>query len=247
MTVPSSTAQPTVVLVHGAFAESASWSGVISRLLSRGHPVVAVANPLRGVRTDAAYLSSVVDSLDGDVVLVAHSYGGMVTSNVSSERVRAMVFVGAFAPDVGDSAATLSARFPGSTLAETLQAVPLPDGDTDLYIRQDRYHAQFAADSSAADAAVMAAAQRPITQSALEEPSANAAWRTVPSWFLFGAEDRNIPAAVHRFMAERAGSHRTVELAGGSHTVAIPEAARVVELIEEAVASVAAARTPAHP
>ena len=93
----------------------------------------------------------------------------------------------------------------------------------------------------------MAATQRPITQSALEEPSADAAWRRVPSWFLFGAEDRNIPAAVHRFMADRAGSRRTVELAGGSHTVAIPEAARVVELIEEAVASVAAARTPAHP
>ncbi|HYP46088.1 MAG TPA: alpha/beta hydrolase, partial [Propionibacteriaceae bacterium] len=220
MTAPSSTGRPTVVLVHGAFAESASWSGVISGLLSRGHPVVAVANPLRGVRTDAAYLSGVLDGLDGDVVLVAHSYGGMVASNTSSERVRALVFVGAFAPDVGDSAATLSARFEGSTLAETLQAVPLPDGDTDLYIRQDRYLAQFAADSSAADAAVMAATQRPITQSALEEPSAGAAWRTVPSWFLFGAEDRNIPAAVHRFMAERAGSRRTVELAGGSHTVA---------------------------
>ncbi len=242
----SSPAGPTVVLVHGAFAESASWTGVISGLLSRGHPVIAVANPLRAVRSDAAYLAGVLEGLDGDVVLVAHSYGGMVISNISSERVRAMVFVGAFAPDVGDSAATLSARFEGSTLAETLQAVPLPDGDTDLYIRQDRYHAQFAADSSAADAAVMAATQRPITRSALQEPSADAAWRTVPAWFLFGAEDRNIPAAVHRFMADRAGSRRTVELAGGSHTVAIPEAARVVDLIEEAVASVAATRTPAH-
>jgi pimeloyl-ACP methyl ester carboxylesterase len=229
--------------VHGAFAESASWNGVISPLLGRGHPVVAIANPLRGVRTDAAYLSSVLDDLDHDVVLVAHSYGGMVTSNVENERVRAMVFVGAFAPDAGDSAATLSARFEGSTLAATLQGVSLPDGDTDLYIRQDLYHAQFAADSSAADAAVMAATQRPITQSALGEPSAGALWRTVPSWFLFGAEDRNIPAAVHRFMAERAGSRRTVELAGGSHTVAIPEAARVVDLIEEAVASVAAVST----
>ncbi len=245
MTAARSTTQPTVVLVHGAFAESASWNGVIGRLLDRGHPVVAVANPLRGVRTDAAYLSGLLGSLDGDVVLVAHSYGGMVTSNARTDRVRAMVFVGAFAPDVGDSAATLSGRFPGSTLADTLQAVPLPDGGTDLYIRQDRYHAQFAADSSAADAAVMAAAQRPITQSALEEPSADAAWRTVPSWFLFGAEDRNIPAAVHRFMADRAGSRRTVELAGGSHTVAVPEAARAVDLIEEAVASVAVG-TPAH-
>ena len=243
MTAAPSTTQPTVVLVHGAFAESASWNGVIGRLLDRGHPVVAVANPLRGVASDAAHLSGLLDTLDGDVVLVAHSYGGMVTSNVRTDRVRAMVFIGAFAPDVGDSAATLSGRSPGSTLADTLQGVPLPDGGTDLYIRQDRYHAQFAADSSAADAAVMAATQRPITQSALEEPSADAAWRTVPSWFLFGAEDRNIPAAVHRFMADRAGSRRTVELAGGSHTVAIPEAARAVDLIEEAVASVA---TSAH-
>ncbi|CAA9269047.1 MAG: conserved hypothetical protein [uncultured Blastococcus sp.] len=245
MTAPSATAGPTVVLVHGAFAESASWNGVISGLLDRGHPVVAVANPLRGVRADAAYLSTVVDDLQGDVVLVGHSYGGMVTSNVDNDRVRALVFIGAFAPDVGDSAATLSARFEGSTLAETLQAVPLPGGDTDLYIRQDRYHAQFAADSPAADAAVMAATQRPITESALGEPSAGAAWRRVPSWFLFGAEDRNIPAAVHRFMAERAGSRGTVELAGGSHTVGIPEAARVVDLIEEALASVAAVGTTA--
>lgn len=242
MTSPS----PTVVLVHGAFAESASWDAVIAGLLDRGRAVVAVANPLRGVRTDADYLSRLLDTIEGDVVLVAHSYGGMVTSNVHDDRVRAMVFIGAFAPDVGDSAAALSGRFEGSTLAETLQAVPLPDGDADLYIRSDRFHAQFAADSPAVDAAVMASTQRPITQSALGEPSAGAAWRTVPSWFLFGADDRNIPVAAHRFMAERAGSRRTVELAGGSHTVAIPEAAQVVDLIEEAVASLAAAGAAAH-
>lgn len=233
MTAPPPT-RPTVVLVHGAFAESASWNGVVSGLVADGYPVLAVANPLRGVASDAAYLDAVLATLDTDVVLVAHSYGGMVTSNVRSDRVRALVFVGAFAPDVGDSAATLSARSPGSTLAETLCSVPLPDGDTDLYIRPERYHAQFAADSAAADAAVMAATQRPITQAALEEASADAAWRRLPSWFLFGGQDRNIPAAVHRFMAERAGSRRTVELPAGSHTVAIPEAGRAVELIRDA-------------
>lgn len=245
MTHSSSTTKPTVVLVHGAFAESASFNGVISGLIDNGYPVLAVANPLRGVASDSAYLSSVLDNLDGDVVLVAHSYGGMATSNVTSDRVTALVFVGAFAPDVGDSAATLSARFEGSTLADTLRSVPLPDGETDLYIRSERYHAQFAADSSAADAAVMAATQRPITESALGEPSADAAWRRLPSWFLFGAEDRNIPAAVHRFMAERAGSRRTIELAGGSHTVAIPEAAKVVELIKEAATATARTSTSA--
>lgn len=216
MNPSSMTARPSVVLVHGAFAESASWNTVISRLLDAGYPVVAVANPLRGVSSDAAYLAGLVDALEGDVVLVAHSYGGMVISNVTNDRVKAMVFVGAFAPDVGDSAATLSGRSPGSALADTLWAVPLADGGTDLYIQQDRYHAQFAADSPATDAAAMGATQRPITQAALEEASADAAWRRVPSWFLFGAEDRNIPVAVHRFMAERAGSRRTVELAGGS-------------------------------
>jgi pimeloyl-ACP methyl ester carboxylesterase len=234
----TSAARPTIVLVHGAFAESASWNGVIAGLLDRHYPVVAVANPLRGVRTDAAYLDSVLAALDTDVVLVAHSYGGMVTSNVTYGRVQALVYVGAFAPDTGDSAATLSGRFPGSTLADTLMPVTLPDANTDLYIQQDRYHAQFAADSAAADAAVMAVTQRPITQAALQEPSADAAWRRLPSWFLFGSEDRNIPVAVHRFMAERAGSRRTVELAGGSHTVAIPESATVVDLIEQAAAAV---------
>ena len=235
--------KPTVVLVHGAFAESASWNRVITLLLKDGYPVTAVANPLRGVRTDAEYLGGVLDALEGDLVLVAHSYGGMVTSNVRNERVKAMVFIGAFAPDVGDSAASLSGRFPGSTLAETLWSVPLPDGGSDLYIRQDRYHAQFAADSSSNDAAVMAVTQRPITQAALAEPSADAAWRGTPSWFLFGSEDRNIPVGVHRFMAERAGARRTVELPGGSHTVAIPEAPSVVDLVEEA-AMVPADRPP---
>ena len=194
-------------------------------------------NPLRGVRTDADYLNCALDGIDGDIVLVAHSYGGMVISNVTNRQVKALVFIGAFAPGPGDSAATLAARFPGSTLADTLRSVALPDSGSDLYIRAECYHSQFAADSSAADAAVMAATQRPITRAALIEPSAGAAWRRLPSWFLFGAEDRNIPAAVHRFMAERAGARRTVELAGGSHTVAIPEAVTVVDLIEEAAAA----------
>lgn len=229
--------RPTVVLIHGAFAESASWNGVIAGLLDRGYPVATIANPLRGVLTDAAYLNSALDGIDDDVVLVAHSYGGMVISNVSNRRVKALVFVGAFAPDTGEAAATLAGRFPGSTLADTLRSVSLPDGGTDLYIRPECYHHQFAADSPAAEAAVMAVTQRPITQSALGEPSADAAWRRLPSWFLFGAEDRNIPAAAHRFMAERASARRTIELAGGSHTVAIPEAAIVVDLIAEAATS----------
>lgn len=239
MTITTTTSgKPTIVLVHGAFAESASWDGVTARLLADGYPVVAVANPLRGVRHDADYLSTVLTAIDGDVVLVGHSYGGMVISNVAVEGtgVTGLVFVGAFAPVAGESAVDLSGRFPGSSLGETLAPVKLPDGGTDLYIRQGRYHHQFAADSSPEQAAVMAVTQRPITDAALNEASGEPAWRSLPSWFLFGSEDLNIPVAAHRFMAERAGSRRTVELTGGSHTVAIPEAAALVDLIREAAA-----------
>jgi pimeloyl-ACP methyl ester carboxylesterase len=232
------------VLVHGAFAESSSWDRVVRLLLEDDFPALAVAVPLRGVKSDSAYLASVIDALDGDLVLVGHSYGGALISNAATNnpRVKALVYVGAFAPDEGESAAQLAGRYEGGTLGETLSAFPLADGNTDLYIRQDRYHAQFAADSSAADAAVMAVTQRPIVEAALNEPSGEPAWKTIPSWFVFGSEDKNIPVGAHRFMAQRAGSRRTVELEGGSHTVVIPEAATVVDLIREAAA---VARPPA--
>jgi pimeloyl-ACP methyl ester carboxylesterase len=235
----SSSGKPTVVLVHGAFAESSSWSGVVSRLLADDYPVLAAAVPLRGVKADSAYLASVLEAIEGEIVLVAHSYGGMLASNaaVGNENVKALVFVGGFAPEAGETAVELSSRFEGSTLGETLAAFPLPDGNTDLYIRQDRYHGQFAADSSPEAAAVLGATQRPITEAALNEAAGEPAWKTVPSWFLFGSDDKNIPVAAHRFMAERAGSRRTVELEGGSHTVGIPEAAQVVDLIREAAAA----------
>ncbi|WP_165070091.1 alpha/beta fold hydrolase [Marisediminicola senii] len=238
ITDPSSS-KPTVVLVHGAFAESSSWSGVISMLLADGYPAIAVANPLRGVAYDSDYLRSLLAGISGDVVLVGHSYGGTVISGggAGNPNVKALVFVGAFAPEEGETPGQLAAQIPGSTLGDTLTSVPLPDGGNDLYIVQNRYHAQFAADSPEADAAVMGVTQRPIRDAAFAEASGVPAWKTVPSWFLFGAEDRNIPAAMHRFMAERAGSRRTIELEGGSHTVGIPEAGKVFDLIREAVSS----------
>src|SRR4051812_45163162 len=197
---PSSSGRPTIVLVHGAFAESSSWNGVIDLLLADDFPVLAAAVPLRGVKTDAEYLVSVLAGIEGDLVLVGHSYGGFVITNAAThkDRVKALVYVGGFAPDVGETGVQLAGRSEGSTLGETLVGFALPDGNTDLYIRQDAYHAQFAGDSPAHAAAAMAVTQRPIVEAALNEPSGEPAWRTRPSWFLFGGEDKNIPAAVHR-------------------------------------------------
>lgn len=233
------TGKPTIVLVHGAFAESSSWNGVIADLLADGYPAIAIANPLRGGSFDSEYLRAALTDIAGDIVLVGHSYGGTVISNGGTDNpnVKALVFVGAFAPEEGETPGDLANRLPGSSLGETLTRVPQADGDNDLYIMQSRYHAQFAADSPAEVANVMAVTQRPILESAFSQASGTPAWKTVPSWFIFGALDLNIPAAMHRFMAERAGSRRTVELEGGSHTVGIPEAARVAELIREAAAA----------
>ncbi|WP_127502299.1 alpha/beta fold hydrolase [Actinoplanes solisilvae] len=237
-TVNPSIDRPTVVLVHGAFADSTSWNGLITLLRTEGFPTIAMANPLRGVAHDAAHLRALLETISGDIVLVGHSYGGLVISEAAdgNAQVKSLVFIGAFAALPGESAADLSGKFPGGTLGETLIPVALPDGATDLYIAQDKYHSQFAADSPTEVAAVMAVTQRPITESALNEPARHASWRSKPSWFLFGSEDKNIPVESHRFMAERANSRGTVELAGGSHTVGIPESAQVVELIREAAA-----------
>ena len=237
MTVGSSSSgKPTIVLVHGAFAESSSWNGVIDLLLEDDYSALAVAVPLRGVKHDSDYLASVIDGVEGDTVLVGHSYGGTLISNAAegNERVKALVFVGGYAPEVGETAASLSGKYEGGTLGDTLVAFDLPDGNKDLYIVQEKYRAQFAADVSEKEAARMGATQRPIVEAALNEESQAAAWKSIPSWFLFGDLDKNIPVAAHRFMAERAESRRTVEIEGGSHAVGIPEAAAVVELIQEA-------------
>jgi pimeloyl-ACP methyl ester carboxylesterase len=187
------------------------------------------------VNSDSEYLRGLLADITGDIILVGHSYGGTLISGggTGNPNVKALVFIGAFALEEGETVGELANKFEGSTLGETLAAVDVPGG-RDLYIMQSRYHAQFAADSPAEVAAVMGVGQRPILEAAFSEASGEPAWKSVPSWFLFGAEDRNIPAAAHRFMAERAGSRKTIELEGGSHTVAIPEAAQVVDLIREA-------------
>ncbi|EXG82052.1 alpha/beta fold hydrolase [Cryptosporangium arvum] len=228
--------KPTVVLVHGAFADSSGWGGTIVRLLETGYSVVAASNPLRSAATDAAQVRALVDSIDGPVVLVGHSYGGVVVSaaSVGARNVRALVFVAAFAPANDESAATLSSLYPGSTLGDALRPVQLPDGDQDLYIDQERFHAQFCADVPDDLATLMAATQRPITAGALNEAvTGPQGWESLSSYFLIAGADRNIPAPAQHFMAERAkGVVR--EVANGSHAVFVAHPDVTASLIDRA-------------
>ncbi|MEU7825221.1 alpha/beta hydrolase [Catellatospora sp. NPDC049133] len=233
--------KPTIVLVHGAFADASSWNGVIPLLQAQGYPVVAVPNELRSVKGDAAEVAAVLKSISGPIVLVGHSYGGSVISNAAegNPNVKALVYVAAFAPEAGESAAALSAKFPGSTLGPALaKPVALPGGGNDLFIDQAKFRGQFAADVPAEQAALMAAGQRPITEAALNEASANAAWKNIPSWFVYGSADKNIPAQAHAFMAQRAGSKETVVVDGASHVVMISHPDQVAKLIQNAAATV---------
>jgi pimeloyl-ACP methyl ester carboxylesterase len=230
--------RPAIVLVHGAFAESASWDQVIDRLLDAGHPVIAVANPLRGLASDAQSVSDHVRAVDGPVVLVAHSYGGAVITNVDREAgdIVGLVYVNGFAPEPGENCFGLAGMFPGSLVGEaSVRPVPRSDGTTDLYIAPDSFHDVFCADVSAPQAARMAITQRPATQEALVEPSGDhPLWKEVPSWFLIGEEDRIVPAALQRFEADRAGARRTLDIAGASHAAAVSQPGAVAELILEA-------------
>jgi pimeloyl-ACP methyl ester carboxylesterase len=227
--------KPTIVLVHGAFAESSSWNGVVAELLAEGYPVVAAANPLRGLKNDATLVSSLVESIKGPVVLVGHSYGGSVISNVHDAKVKAHVYVAAFALEQGESTGEVAGRFPGSTLGAALAApVALAGGGKDLYIRQDKFHAEFAADVPATQTRLDAAAQRPIAEAALGEPSGAPSWKSVPSWHIYGDGDKAIPPAAMKFMAERAGSKETVVLKGVAHLPMVSRPKAVAAVIKRA-------------
>nr|WP_221349655.1 alpha/beta hydrolase [Streptomyces sp. REN17] len=235
--------RPTIVLEHGAFADGASWDGVVERLQRAGYPVVAAANPLRGPANDAAHLRGVVDHIDGPVVLVGHSYGGTVISQAAAgleDKVEALVYIAAFLPDAGESSLGLTDKFPGSTLGQVIEPVnhTLPDGSqgADVFIKPDKFHRQFAADVPADKARLMAAGQRPVAAAALEEKSTKAAWRTIPSWSLVTTGDRNIPVAAQRFMARRAHAH-TTEI-DASHAVSVSRPDAVTRIVEKAARTV---------
>jgi pimeloyl-ACP methyl ester carboxylesterase len=240
MNLASAQDKPTVVLVHGAFAESFSWNGVLTKLIAKGYRVVAAANPLRGAKSDAVYVAGVLKSIEGPIVLVGHSYGGTVISNAANgnNNVKALVYVAAFAPDAGETAAELSGRYPGGTLGPTLAPpVALHDGGKDLYIQQDKFRAQFAADVPSGDAKLMAGTQRPITEAAINEASGVPAWKSIPSWFIYGTRDLNIPEAAHSFMAKRVSSKEIVVVKGASHVVMVSHPDAVAKLIEHAAAN----------
>jgi pimeloyl-ACP methyl ester carboxylesterase len=227
--------KPTVVLVHGAFADSSSWNRVIAWLQHDGYRVIAAANPLRSLASDADSVGAVVRAVAGPVVLVGHSYGGSVNTDAARDNpnVRALVYVAGFAPDRGESALELSNKYPGSSLGDTLEQVPLGGGAVDLRVRQDLFPQQFAADVRRREARLMAVAQRPITAAALGEPSGEPAWRSIPSYFLIPTADKNIPPAAQSFMARRAhGFVATVK--GASHAVMVSQPRITARFIERA-------------
>jgi pimeloyl-ACP methyl ester carboxylesterase len=230
----------TIVLVHGAFAESSSWDALIPRLTAKGYNVVAAPNPLRSLKADADYVASILKTIKTPVVLVGHSYGGSVITNAANgqDNVKALVYVDGYAPDAGESAVSLSAQFPGGTLGAALAPpVALPGGGNDLYIQQEKFRAQFAADVPETQTKLMFVTQRPVTEAALNETSGTPAWKTIPSWFIYGSLDKNITPEALVFMAKRAGAKENVEVKGGSHVVMVSKPDEVTKLIERAAQS----------
>ncbi len=230
--------KPTVVLVHGAFADSSSWNGVVERLQRDGFNVIAPANPLRGLASDSAYTASVLKSIKGPIVLVGHSYGGAVISSAAAgnPQVKSLVYISAFMPDKGETLGQLAAKLPGSELNSALKPTPFQSGDgtkgTDLYIQAAKFRDVFAADLPARMTKQMAATQRPISAAAFMDKASAAAWRTIPSWALVARHDKSIAPALERFEAKRAGSH-TIEI-DSSHVAMLSHPDVVTNMIRAA-------------
>ncbi|MDT3439476.1 MULTISPECIES: alpha/beta fold hydrolase [unclassified Pseudofrankia] len=231
---PDGRQKPTVVLVHGAFADASGWNDVATRLIRDGYPVIAPPNPLRGVAADSAYLASILATLGGPLVLAAHSYGGIVVTNAATgnANVKALVYVAAFVPDQGETLLGLQTKYPGSKLDETaLDIRPYADG-VDGYIKKEAFHDVFAGDLPRTTTNLMWAGQRPSDVRTLQEPSGPPAWKTIPTSYLVARNDNVLPAAAQRFMAQRAGAH-TVE-AATSHVAMIAKPAAAADLIKHA-------------
>jgi len=233
-----SSAMPSIVLVHGAFADASGWTESITLLQQKGYTTYAPPNPLRSLPDDAAYIRAFVATIEGPVVLVGHSYGGAVITNAATdvENVVALVYINGFALDEGEPViAAIGLGGGHSALAEHILPRPFPgaaEGDADAYIDPAFFSELFCADLPEADAAALASTQRPAAISTLGQPSGVPAWRTIPSWYLVSSSDRTIPAEAERFMAERAGA-KTVEIES-SHVAMISHPGAVAELVDDA-------------
>jgi pimeloyl-ACP methyl ester carboxylesterase len=238
--------KPTIVLVHGAWADASGFAAEIRALGQQGFRAVGFANPLRGLADDAKYLADYLGTLSGPIVLVGHSYGGAVISAaaVGNEQVKALVFLDGWMPDEGESIAQVFQQMSEGSLVEpAIRPVPFtrPDGseDQDLYLDVESFPAAFAADVAPVLAETMAATQRPWSAAAFAEPSGPPAWKTLPCWYLLGTEDRAIPPSLQRFMAERA--HAKIREAPASHASMVSQPEAATELILQAAESAAPA------
>lgn len=234
---------PTVVLVHGAFADASSWNGVIPLLQAKQVPVTAPANPLRGIAHDSAYTASVFAQIDGPVLAVGHSYGGAVITNAATDakNVVGLVYVAAFAPDEGETLGAVEAGSKDSVLNSALvpRQYPTADGGqaTEFYIEPTKAREAFAGDLTDSQAALIAATQRPVSELAFSETNGPPAWRHLPSWTVVATGDKAAGTDVVRSMAERAAAKIT-ELEG-SHVIMVSQSRAVADVILEAVAAVA--------
>lgn len=229
----------TVIFVHGAFADSSSWNVEISLLRAAGYPVIAYANPLRGIANDAAGLDELVKSVDGPVILVGHSYAGMVISQVAAQEttVKAIVYVAALIPEVGESTNDLVTKFPGSELVpDNLHFIATSNGQTDVYINQDKYGAVYAGGLSPSDISVAAAGERPLAASAFGEPATLAAPVSIPKWQVVATKDHAVPTQAQEFMALRAGA-KIIKTESG-HDVPAAQPFVVARVVAEALATV---------
>ncbi|KGT78232.1 alpha/beta hydrolase [Bradyrhizobium japonicum] len=234
--------KPTVVLVHGAFEDASIWNGVIERLQRDGYPVVAFGNPLLGPAIDTAYLRSLLDKIQGPVILAAHSYGGAVITQAGDDpKVKGLVYAASIMPAVGEAATHLLERYPGSTFPTSVEPTTytLPDGTSGTYLlyQPDKFHSNVAADVPASVAALMLAGQRPMNLAALTEPLTSAAWTSKPSWQVRPLQDRAIPVDEYKFEADRA--HSTVIEVNASHAVPVSNPDVVADAIEQAARAAA--------
>jgi pimeloyl-ACP methyl ester carboxylesterase len=246
-------AGPTVVLVHGAFADAGSWAGVTKRLLDADVPVRAIVNPLRGVGFDAAYVASAINQIPGPVLAVGHSYGGAVITNAAPQtnNVVGLVYVAAFAPDEGETLGDVLGTSTESILYPALLESQYPTGQGsetagEVIVDPAKFHEVFTADLPQSESDVLGFSQRPVAEAAFAEKNAHPGWKELPSWAAVGAKDKAIGADIVRSMAQRAGATIT-EIEGGSHVVMISQPAAVTEVILTAVQAVSPSSSVAVP